>query len=124
MVRHELFDNARKWRQEYGTVDDPEDFAALYRYSPYHHVAAEVNYPATLFVAGDQDDRCNPAHVRKMAARLQERPPQRQPILVDYSAERGHSPILPLSIRTEALVRRIAFFCRELKIPLPAEGFR
>jgi prolyl oligopeptidase len=124
MVRHELFDNGRKWRQEYGTVDDPEDFAALYRYSPYHHVAAEVNYPATLFVAGDQDDRCNPAHVRKMAARLQERPPQRQPILVDYSAERGHSPILPLSIRTEALVRRIAFFCRELKIPLPAEGLR
>ena len=122
MVRHELFDNARKWRREYGTVDDPDDFASLYSYSPYHRVAAEVDYPATLFVAGDQDDRCNPAHVRKMAARLQERPAQRQPILVDYSAERGHSPVLPLSQRTEALARRIAFLCRELKISLPARG--
>jgi prolyl oligopeptidase len=118
MVRYELFDNARRWQREYGTVCSPEDFAALYGYSPYHHVTDEVNYPATLFVVGDQDDRCNPAHVRKMAARLQNRSAQIRPILVDYSAERGHSPVLPLSVRTEALARRIAFFCKELQIPL------
>jgi prolyl oligopeptidase len=122
MVRYELFDNARKWRQEYGTVEDHEDFAALHGYSPYHHVAEEVDYPATLFVAGDGDDRCNPAHVRKMAAHLQERSAQRQPILVDYSAERGHSPVLPLSVRTDALTRRIAFLCKELSIPLQTGG--
>jgi prolyl oligopeptidase len=122
MVRYELFDNARKWIEEYGTVEDREDFAALHGYSPYHHVAEEVDYPATLFVAGDGDDRCNPAHVRKMAARLQERSAQRQPILVDYSAERGHSPALPLSVRTDALTRRIAFLCKELSIPLRAGG--
>jgi prolyl oligopeptidase len=120
MLRYELFDNARKWKQEYGTIEDPEDFAALAAYSPYHHVAEEVDYPATLFVTGDHDDRCNPSHVRKMAARLQERPMQRQPILVDYSPARGHSPVLPLSVRIDALTRRIAFFCKELSIPLAA----
>jgi prolyl oligopeptidase len=122
MVRHERFDQARKWRLEYGTVDDAEDFDALYRYSPYHRIEEGVNYPATLFVTGDSDDRCNPAHVRKMAARLQSRPVQTNSILVDYSAERGHSPVLPLSVRTAALSRRIAFLAHELGLPMPQGG--
>jgi prolyl oligopeptidase len=122
MVRLERFDQARKWRQEYGTVDDAEDFDALYRYSPYHRIEEGVNYPATLFVTGDRDDRCNPAHVRKMAARLQSRPVQTNSILVDYSAERGHSPVLPLSVRTAALSRRIAFLANELGLPMPQGG--
>jgi prolyl oligopeptidase len=124
MLRYEHFDNARKWRQEYGTVDDPEDFIALHGYSPYHHVRDDVNYPATLFIAGDKDDRCNPCHVRKMAGRLQSRAAQTAPILVDYSAQRGHSPVLPLSVRTEALARRVAFLCHELEIPFPSGGSR
>jgi len=122
MVRYEHFDQAAKWQQEYGTVESLEEFEALYAYSPYHHVDGTINYPATLFVAGDRDDRCNPAHARKMAARLQQRAAQTRPVLVDYSPERGHSPVLPLSVRTEALVRRIAFLCRELKISIPTAG--
>lgn len=122
MVRHERFDQARKWRQEYGTVEDAKEFAALYGYSPYHGIQGGVNYPATLFVTGDRDDRCNPAHVRKMAARLQSRPAQTNPILVDYSAERGHAPVLPLSVRTRALARRIAFLAERLGLPIPPGG--
>jgi prolyl oligopeptidase len=122
MVRYEVFDRAAKWRGEYGTVEDPEDFRALHAYSPYHRVAENVNYPATLFVAGDKDDRCNPAHVRKMAACLQDRLAQKSPVIVDYSEERGHSPTLPLSVRVPALARRIAFLCRQLHISLPKGG--
>jgi prolyl oligopeptidase len=40
-----------------------------------------------LFVTGDKDMQCDPAHVRKMAARLQNRKDQRHSILVDYSSE-------------------------------------
>jgi prolyl oligopeptidase len=122
MVRYERFDQAAKWTQEFGTVDDPEDFAVLHAYSPYHHVAENISYPSVLFVSGDQDDRCNPAHVRKMAARLQERCVQRSAVIVDYSKERGHSPVLPLSVRIEALARRIAFLCRELNMPVKFGG--
>ncbi len=122
MVRYESFDQAVKWRREYGTVEDPDDFHALHAYSPYHHVAEEVDYPATLFVTGDKDDRCNPAHVRKMAALLQGRSAQRAPVIVDYATERGHSPVLPLSDRISALARRIAFLCREIEISLAAGG--
>jgi prolyl oligopeptidase len=121
MVRYERFDRAAEWHAEYGSVERADDFHALHAYSPYHHVQRNVDYPATLFVSGDRDDRCNPAHVRKMAALLQERAAQCNPILVDYSKERGHSPVLPLSIRIGALARRVAFFCHQLCMEIPSE---
>lgn len=124
MLRYEQFGNARKWRKEYGTVEDADDFHALYAYSPYHRVRDNVNYPATLFVTGDKDAQCDPAHVRKMTARLQNRKEQRDSILVDYSIERGHTPSLPLSVRIAALTHRLAFLCNELGITIPAEGIR
>jgi prolyl oligopeptidase len=122
MIRYESFDQAGRWRHEYGSIKDADDFQALYAYSPYHRIAEDVDYPATLFVTGDKDDRCNPAHVRKMAARLQERPAQKAPVVVDYSEERGHSPVLPLSVRVAALARRITFLCRQLGIAPPDGG--
>jgi prolyl oligopeptidase len=123
MIRYEHFDSARTWRREYGTIEDRQDFLSLHAYSPYQRVRYDVNYPSTLFVSGDKDDRCNPAHVRKMAALLQNRSSQSNPILVDYSQLRGHSPMLPLSVRIEALARRIAFICHELGIDIPSEAF-
>jgi prolyl oligopeptidase len=116
MVRYEHFDQSVKWRQEYGTANDPDDFAALYSYSPYHHIERRSDYPSVFFVSGDSDDRCNPAHVRKMAAQLQELPGRDASVVVDYSEQRGHSPVLPLSVRVDALTRRIAFLCREMGI--------
>jgi prolyl oligopeptidase len=124
MLRYEQFGNARKWREEYGTVENVDDFHALHAYSPYHRVRENVNYPATLFVTGDKDMQCDPAHVRKMAARLQNRQDQRHPILVDYSSERGHTPNLPLSVRIEALTHRLAFLCSELGIAIPEEDIQ
>jgi prolyl oligopeptidase len=122
MVRYEFFDQAVRWKTEFGTVEDEEDFSALFAYSPYHHVAEDSDYPPMLFVTGDEDDRCDPAHVRKMAARLQSRSAQRSPVIVDYCRERGHSPVLPLSIRIPALARRIAFLCRELGVTVSEGG--
>jgi prolyl oligopeptidase len=122
MVRYEHFDLAYRWLHEYGTVENSEHFHALYAYSPYHHVSEGVNYPSALFVSGDKDDRCNPAHVRKMVALLTSRSSQLNPILVDYSERRGHSPVLPLFVRTDALARRIAFLCHLLGIKIPSEA--
>lgn len=116
MIRYEKFDDSARWRHEYGSVSDEANFRALYAYSPYHHIRDDVDYPAVLFICGDKDDRCNPAHVRKTAALLQQRPVQTHPILVDYDIERGHSPVLPLSVRIESLARRIIFLCRSLNI--------
>jgi prolyl oligopeptidase len=123
MVRYEFFGHAAKWRHEFGTVNDPDEFRVLYTYSPYQRVEEDIDYPPVMFVSGDKDDRCDPAHVRKMAARLQERHSQKASIIVDYSEQRGHATVLPLSTRVGALARRLAFLCRELNIPLPVGGF-
>src|SRR6266852_6171194 len=109
MLRYHLFDNAHFWRDEYGTAEDPEDFAALVKYSPYHQVHEGVRYPATMIVSGDADRNCNPLHARKMTARLQAVNSSERLIFLDYSNSRGHSPVLPLSERIEALTDRMAF---------------
>ncbi len=114
MLRYHLFDNAHVWRDEFGTVEDPDDFVALAKYSPYHQVRPGVAYPATMIVSGDVDRNCNPLHARKMTARLQAANVSGRPILLDYSKFRGHSPVLPLSERIEALTDRMSFLCDQL----------
>lgn len=114
MLRYHLFDGAHLWKEELGTADDPEDFLALLNYSPYHKVRDGVAYPATMIVSGDSDRNCNPLHARKMTARLQAANASDHPILLDYSRHRGHSPVLPLSERIEALTDRMAFLCDQL----------
>jgi prolyl oligopeptidase len=69
-----------------------------------------------MLVSGDRDTRCNPMHARKMTARLQAANISCSPILLDYSDFRGHSPVLPLSIRVEALTDRLAFLSSALGV--------
>jgi prolyl oligopeptidase len=106
------------WKEEFGTADEAEDFAALFGYSPYQKVRDGVAYPATMIVSGDADQNCNPLHARKMTARLQAASTSEQPIFLDYSRHRGHSPVLPLSERIEALTDRMAFLCDRLQLPV------
>ncbi len=116
MLRYHLFDDARAWQPEFGTAEDPDDFATLIKYSPYHRVRQDVAYPATLIVSGDADGKCNPLHARKMTARLQAANTSERPILLDYSQFRGHAPVLPLSVRIESLTDRLAFLCDQLQL--------
>jgi prolyl oligopeptidase len=116
MLRYHLFDNAHVWKNEFGTVDEPNDFAALANYSPYHRVRDGVAYPATMFISGDADKSCNPLHARKMTARLQAANVSGNPIILDYSKFRGHSPVLPFSDRIDGLTDRVAFLCDQLQL--------
>jgi prolyl oligopeptidase len=75
---------------EYGTVKDPEQFKALYAYSPYHHVKDGQAYPATLFMTGANDPRVDPWHSRKMVARLQAANAAKTPLLLRTSTSSGH----------------------------------
>ena len=116
MLRYHLFDNAHVWTAEFGIADDPHDFHTLLNYSPYHAVRDGTSYPATMLVSGDADQNCNPLHARKMTARLQAANSSARPIFLDYNELRGHSPVLPLSARVEALTDRLAFLCEQLGI--------
>lgn len=58
------------WQAEYGDPDDPDDWAWLQRYSPYHNLAPDTRYPPILFTTSTRDDRVHPGHARKMALAL------------------------------------------------------
>ena len=90
MLRVELDPNGAFNVTEFGTVKDPEQFKALYAYSPYHHVKDGTAYPAILFPTGENDHRVNPMQSRKMTARLQAATSSGRPILLRTSSNAGH----------------------------------
>lgn len=74
---------------EFGNPDDPDDFRALFAYSPYHHVTPGTRYPAVLVGAAESDERVDALHARKLAAALQAASTGGEVILrVDWGA--GH----------------------------------
>jgi prolyl oligopeptidase len=90
MLRVELDPNGAFNTTEYGTVKSPEEFKALYAYSPYHHVVAGTAYPAVLMLTGATDGRVNPLQSRKFAAALQSATSSGLPVFLRTSANSGH----------------------------------
>ena len=90
MLRVELDPNGAFNVTEFGTVKDPDQFKALYAYSPYHHVKSGTAYPAILFLTGENDHRVNPMQSRKMTARLQAATSSDRPILLRTTSSAGH----------------------------------
>ncbi len=97
MLRYHKFLVAPLWVPEYGSADDPRQFAYIRKYSPYHNVKKGAKYPAVLFVTGDSDTRVAPLHARKMAALLQASTGSGNPILLHYDTASGHSGGLPVT---------------------------
>ncbi|GAA4201278.1 prolyl oligopeptidase family serine peptidase [Actinocatenispora rupis] len=58
------------WVAEYGDPDEPDDWAFMREFSPYHQVRPDAAYPPVLYTTSTRDDRVHPAHARKMVARL------------------------------------------------------
>jgi prolyl oligopeptidase len=68
---HELLAGA-SWMAEYGDPREPEEWAYIKPFSPYHNVHKGLQLPPTLFVTSTRDDRVHPGHARKMVARMRE----------------------------------------------------
>ncbi|HTV64957.1 MAG TPA: prolyl oligopeptidase family serine peptidase [Bryocella sp.] len=93
MLRYETTQNGQYNATEYGSVQDPEQFKALYAYSPYHRVKNGVKYPAVLLMVGENDPRVDPWHSRKFAAALQAANASSYPILLISFSNAGHGGI-------------------------------
>jgi prolyl oligopeptidase len=76
------------WVGEYGDPDEPDEWAYIAKYSPYHNVAADKRYPRALFTTSTRDDRVHPGHARKMAALMRE---QGHDVLYWENTEGGHA---------------------------------
>ena len=90
MLRFHKFTIGWNWIADYGSSDDPDQFKALYAYSPLHNIKAGVKYPATLITTADHDDRVVPAHSFKYAATLQEKASRETPVLIRIDTKSGH----------------------------------
>lgn len=72
MRRYVKLSAGASWIAEYGDPDDPEQWAFMRTFSPYHLVEPDVRYPDTLFWTATSDDRVGPEQARKMAARMRD----------------------------------------------------
>jgi prolyl oligopeptidase len=90
MLRFHKFTIGWNWIADYGSSDNPEEFKALYAYSPFHNVQAGQKYPATLITTADHDDRVVPAHSFKYAAMMQAKASKETPILIRIETSSGH----------------------------------
>jgi prolyl oligopeptidase len=109
MLRFHKFTIGWAWTSDFGSPDDPQEFAALLAYSPYHNVKPGTAYPPTLIATGDHDDRVFPAHSFKFAAALQAAQAGTAPALIRIETKAGHGLGKPTSKLIEEEADKWAF---------------
>lgn len=116
MLRFHKFTIGWAWTSEYGSADNPEEFPALYAYSPLHNIKPDTAYPATLITTADHDDRVVPAHSFKFAAALQEAHAGNAPTLIRIETKAGHGAGKPTAKIIEEAADKWAFLVRTLDV--------
>lgn len=122
MLRFDQFTAGRFWVDDYGSSSNPEEFEALYAYSPYHNLVDGTEYPAVLVTTADTDDRVVPGHSFKYAARLQAAQSGTDPVLIRIQTRAGHGSGKPTAVQIEETADMWAFLAENLDLQLP-EGY-
>ena len=121
MLRFDKFTIGNFWIPEYGCATcGANDFAWLYKYSPYANVRPNTVYPPTLIMTSDHDDRVFPAHSFKFAAKMQADQAGNAPILLRVQLKAGHSGSTTLTQGLDATADVYAFLVKNLNMTLPA----
>ena len=90
MAKFDQYTIGKYHLDEYGNPENEEEFKSLLTYSPYANIKEDVNYPITLIITSENDDRVPPIHSYKFAARLQNRTAQKNPIYLQIKHKAGH----------------------------------
>lgn len=115
-IRFTEFGSARSWIPEFGSPEDPEDFAALYAYSPYHNLQPGTCYPPTWIQVGEKDETTTPMHGYKYAAALQRAQACNNPVLLKTVWGAGHSYGLTPEQSRQTQAEELAFLVKVLQI--------
>lgn len=117
MLRYHKFTAGAGWAYDYGTADDSKEmFEYLYKYSPYHAIRKDVEYPATMVTTADHDDRVVPAHSFKFAARLQEYHKGNNPVLIRIETNAGHGAGKPTNMIIQEQADKWAFMFQNMGV--------
>jgi len=118
MYRYQLFTAGRYWAVEYGdAIEDAEAFEWLSKYSPLHNVGDAANYPPTLVMTAESDDRVVPMHSLKFAATLQHAAggESENPLLVRVETRAGHGMGKPVSKLIDETADTFGFLLHHLR---------
>jgi prolyl oligopeptidase len=118
MLRFQKFTVGWAWVSDYGSSDNPEEFKAIYAYSPLQNIKAGTNYPPTLITTADHDDRVWPGHSFKFAATMQAAQGSTAPILIRIETKAGHGAGKPTSKSIEELADRWGFLVKALDMKI------
>jgi prolyl oligopeptidase len=116
MLRFQRFTAGRYWVDDYGSSDNPQEFKALYAYSPYHNIVKGEEYPAVMVLTADTDDRVVPGHSFKYAAALQAAQADDDPVLIRIETSAGHGAGVPTEKVIQQYADMWAFLAEELEM--------
>ena len=119
MLRFHKFTIGWAWVDDFGSSDDPEQFRAIYAYSPLQNLKPGTCYPPTLITTADHDDRVVPAHSFKFAAALQAAQSCDKPVLIRIETKAGHGAGKPTAKIIEEAADRWAFLVKVLDVKRP-----
>ena len=119
MLRFQKFTIGWAWASDYGSSENPDEFKALYKYSPVHNLKPGTKYPPTLITTADHDDRVFPGHSFKFAAALQAAQAGSAPVLIRVETRAGHGAGKPIAKVIEDQTDQWAFLVKNLGMKVP-----
>ena len=119
MLRFQKFTIGWAWTSDYGSSENADEFAALYKYSPLHNIKPGTKYPPTLITTADHDDRVFPGHSFKYAAAMQTAQAGPAPVLIRIETRAGHGAGKPTSKIIEETTDQWAFLVKSLQMKIP-----
>ncbi len=116
MLRYHKFTIGHAWAIEYGSPDEELHFKNLYEFSPIHNLKNFVNYPATLVLTADHDDRVVPAHSFKFISTLQDKHQGPNPVLIRIETMAGHGAGKPTDMVISEAADKWAFMFYNMNV--------
>ncbi len=122
MLQFHKWTAGRYWVDDYGCADNPDDFDYLRAYSPYHNLKDGVEYPATMVMTADHDDRVVAGHSFKFAARLQEAQSGSNPVVIRIQTDAGHGAGKSTATQIQEYADMWGFLVENLHMNPPASN--
>lgn len=108
-LRNEYGGVGKSAAQEYGNINNPNDFKGLLEMDAYHHIKKGTKYPAALIMSGINDPRVAPWIPAKFVAKLLANNASNNPILLKIDYEGGHGGDIPVAQRYANIGDMFAF---------------